>query len=179
MFTSSPESRPRQTTWRGVFFAVLVGIALGTVFSLAIVWLRPVPTGIAEVQLVELHRDRAGGPSWVLDLVADRTGYPFLIHLDESGRPSLLFPEGAVTPVQPGERYRLPDATGQRAWRNPGGEVWVTLSASPYLAFDRVFALAERAASDADTDQEARRAARAVLRRQLGPGVRVQMPELD
>lgn len=159
--------------------AVLLGIALGTLLSVAIVWLRPVPTGIAQVELVELHRDRAAGPSWVLDLEIDRSGYPFLIHLDDAGRPSLLFPDGAVTAIGAGERIRLPDATGQRGWRSPGGELWVTVSGTPYVPVDQLFALAEHAAGNAGTDAEAVVAAREVLRNRLGPGVVVDLPDLD
>ncbi|RKZ15853.1 hypothetical protein DRQ53_07885 [bacterium] len=158
---------------------MLLGVTLGTLISAAIVWLRPLPTGIAEVEIIELHNDRAAGQSWVLELEADRTGYPFLIHLDKAGRASLLFPEGEIMAIGPGERRRLPDASGQRGWRNAGGEIWVTLSSTPYLALDRLFAMTERAADDATTEAAARRAARKVLRRQLGPGVTVRLPDGD
>lgn len=166
-----------RTTWRGIVLAVLTGLVLGAAISAAIVWLRPVPTGIADVEIIEVaHR----GPvsSWVMELEAERAGYPFLIHVDDEGTTSLLFPDGEVLPVDVGERRRLPDATGHRAWRSPGGEVFVMISGTPYLALDRLFSRAERAAAKADSDTEAVEAVRKVIRKQLGPGVFVELPEV-
>lgn len=164
---------------RGISMAVLLGLVIGTAVSAAVVWLRPVPTGIAHVELIELHRDRSAGPSWVVELEADRTGYPFLIHLDEAGRPSLLFPDGPVTEVFAGEKRTLPDATGQRAWRSPGGEIFVALSGTPYVALDRVLTRTEQAALGAGSLAAARRAAREALSEQLGPGVFVDLPKAN
>jgi hypothetical protein len=164
------------TSPRGVLLAVLVGLVLGTAISAAIVWLRPIPTGIAEVELIEIDPDRKTGSSWVLELEVDRAGYPFLIHVDDVGRPSLLFPDGDVTALDAGERRRLPDNTGRRAWRSPGGEVFVTLSGTPYLSLDGLFRKAERAAADTSSDEAAVRAVRRVLRKQLGPGVFLELP---
>lgn len=183
MSTSSPANPPRRqrTTWRGVAFAIGLGLVLGTVISVAIVWLRPTPTGIAAVEVIELGEDSGPGRSWVLELEVERSGYPFLIHMDEEGMPSLLFPDGEITRLDAGERRRLPDPTGHRAWRSlegeGGGEVFVTLSGSPYLALDRVIARAERAAVQASSQRAARRIVRQVLRKQLGPGVIVQLPD--
>jgi hypothetical protein len=173
---AAPHHRPR-TTWRGIVLAVLTGLVLGAAISAAIVWLRPVPTGIANVEIIEVaHRGPAS--SWVMELEAERSGYPFLIHVDDAGTTSLLFPDGEVLPVDVGERRRLPDAIGHRAWRSPGGEVYVVISGTPYLALDRLFSRAERAAAKADTDAEAVRAVRKVIRQQLGPGVFVELPEV-
>lgn len=174
---SDPPRRPH-TTWRGILLAVLTGVVLGTAISAAIVWLRPVPTGIADIEIIELEH-RGPGCSWVMELEAERKGYPFLIHVDDRGMPSLLFPDTEVTALDVGERRRLPDATGQRAWRSPGGEVFVMISGTPYLALDRLFTRAERAAAKADSDHEAIRAVRRVLRDQLGPGIFVELPEAN
>jgi len=166
--------RPR-TTWRGILLAVLTGLVLGAAISAAIVWLRPIPTGLADVEIIELARhDR--GSSWVMEVEAERAGYPFLIHVDDSGQPSLLFPDGEVAALDVGERRRLPDSTGQRAWRSPGGEVFVMISGTPYLALDRLFNRAERAAAKADTNADAVKAVRRVIRDQLGPGLFVELP---
>jgi hypothetical protein len=179
MSAISPAERPRpRTTWRGILIAVLTGLVLGSAISAAIVWLRPVPTGIADVEIIELTR-RDHGSSWVMEVEAERAGYPYLIHLDDAGQPSLLFPDGAVAALDVGERRRLPDSTGQRAWRSPGGEVFVMISGTPYLALDRLFDRAERAAAGADTDADAVRAVRRVIREQLGPGVFVELPEVN
>ena len=173
-----PAERPRpRTTWRGILLAVATGLVLGAGISAAIVWLRPVPTGIADVEIIEVaHRGPAS--SWVMELEAERAGYPFLIHLDDAGQPSLLFPDTEVAALDAGERRRLPDSTGQRAWRSPGGEVFVMISGTPYLALDRLFSRAERAAARADSDADAVRAVRRVIRDQLGPGLFVELPEL-
>jgi hypothetical protein len=182
MATSSPtdSTHRRPTTWRGVALAIGLGLVLGTIVSVAIVWFRPIPTGIATVEVIELGKDSGPGRSWVLELEVDRSGYPFLVHLDEDGMPSLLYPDGEITRLDAGERRRLPDATGHRAWRRlggvGGGEVFVTLSGTPYLALDRVIARAERAAAQASSEDAARRVVREVLRKQLGPGVIVQLP---
>jgi hypothetical protein len=183
MGTPSPSTATRRTrtTWHGVAVAVGLGLVLGTLLSAAIVWLRPVPTGIADVELIELDDDGTPGHSWVLELEVDRSGYPFLIHLDRHGTPSLLFPDGEIAQFSAGERRRLPDDSGQRAWRSPdgdvGGEVFVALSGTPYLRLDRVIARAERAAVEASSDAEARRIVRGVLRKQIGPGVIVELPD--
>ena len=173
---SAAHPRPR-TTWRGILLAVLTGLVLGAAISAAIVWLRPIPTGLADVEIIELTR-RGSGSSWVMEVEAERAGYPFLIHVDDTGQPSLLFPDGQVAALDVGERRRLPDPTGQRAWRSPGGEVFVMISGTPYLALDRLFNRAERAAARADTDDEAVRAVRRVIRDQLGPGVFVELPDV-
>ena len=183
MGTPSPQNATRRplATWRGVGLAIGLGLVLGTLVSVAIVWLRPIPTGIASVELIEFADDGTAGHSWVLELEVDRSGYPFLVHLGRDGTPSLLFPDGEITQFAAGERRRLPDDTGQRAWRSPdgavGGEIFVTLSGTPYLAMDRLIARAERAAVEASSDSEARRIVRKVLRTQLGPGVIVELPE--
>ena len=172
---TSPEANParrRHTTWRGVAFAIGLGLVLGTLVSVAIVWFRPVPTGIASIDVIELDQDGGPGRSWVLELEVERSGYPFLIHLDGEGMPSLLFPDGEITRFDAGERRRLPDATGHRAC-----EVFVTLSGTPYLALDRVIARAERAAAQTSSGSAARRVVRKVLRKQLGPGVIVELPD--
>ena len=179
-FPANP-ARGSRTTWRGVAFAIGLGLVLGTIVSIAIVWFRPIPTGIATVEVIELGKDSGPGRSWVLELEVERSGYPFLIHLDADGMPSLLFPDGEITRLDAGERRRLPDATGHRAWRSlegeGGGAVFVTLSGTPYLALDRVIARAERAALQASSEEAAHRIVREVLRKQLGPGVIVQLPD--
>jgi hypothetical protein len=169
--------RPR-TTLRGVILAVLTGLVLGALISVAIVWLRPVPTGIAEVAIIELEH-RGASRSWVMELEADRAGYPYLIHVDDHGLASLLFPDQEIQAIDVGQRRRLPDETGHRAWRSPGGEVFVMISGTPYLALDRVLSRTERAAAGADTDADAVRAVRKLLREQLGPGVFVELPEIN
>jgi len=183
MGTTSPTDAARRplATWRGIALAIGLGLVLGTLVSVAIVWLRPIPTGIASVELIEFDDDETPGHSWVLELEVERSGYPFLIHLERDGTPSLLFPDGEIAQLSAGERRRLPDDTGQRAWRSPddavGGKVFVTLSGTPYLALDRVIARAERAAVKASSDAEARRIVLDVLRKQLGPGVVVELPD--
>jgi hypothetical protein len=176
---SSLSPAPRtKTTWRGIALAVLLGLVLGSAISALVVWLRPIPTGIAHVELIELDPDHRAGGSWVLELEVERAGYPFLIHVDDGGMPSLLFPDGEAPSLVAGERRRLPDATGRRAWRSPGGEVFVTLSGTPFLRLDQVIVRAEKAAADAGSDAAALRAVRKVLRKQLGPGVFVELPEV-
>lgn len=166
-----------RTTWRGITVAVLVGLILGSLISTVVLWMRPASTGIADLDLVELHDDRSAGRSWVVELEATRSGYPFLIHLDDAGHPSLFYPDGPVTEIYPGERRRLPDATGQRAWRSPGGQLFVALSATPHPPLELVFDRAERAALRETDPGAALRAAREVLSDQLGPGVVLDLPE--
>ena len=82
-----------------------------------------------------------------MELEADRAGYPYLIHVDDHGLASLLFPDQEIQAIDVGQRRRLPDETGHRAWRSPGGEVFVMISGTPYLALDRVLSRTERAAA--------------------------------
>lgn len=175
--SESAPARPPRTTWRGISIAVLLGLVLGSLVSLVILRMRPVPTGIAHVELVELHRDRRAGPSWVIDLEAEREGYPFLIHIDDSGHPSVFFPDDRVTRLTAGERTRLPDPDGHRAWRSGGGELFVMLSGTPNLPLEQLLIRADQAALAADSGDDAREAAREVLRDYLGPGVLLRLPE--
>ena len=52
------------------------------------------------------------GSSWVLQLEVDRKSYPFLVHVDDAGMPSLLFPDGDVTSLDAGEQRQLPKQLG-------------------------------------------------------------------
>jgi hypothetical protein len=181
MMVNQTRSAPRTpATWKGIALAVLVGLVLGTLVSLAIVFLRPAPTGISHARIVRLEADGSPGQPWLLELEVDRSGYPYLIHVDGEGHPSLLFPDGRIAQFDPGRSHRLPDDDGHRAWRSEatdsGAELFVMLSGTPYLPVDRVIERAERAADGASSARSAHERVKKALRDQLGPGVFVALP---
>lgn len=172
-----PRARPR--TGRLALLWVAVIVLLGAFVAVTVLSMRPRPTGIASLQLLVVAED-GPGVGYAVDMESLRDGYPVVVHVDEDGFPSLLFPTGDVALLPAGHRVRLPDPLGSAAWWSPAlttETVLTVLAERPPVDVDRLVELVERAAARADDADDALRNVESVLRRRLGePVVRTLEP---
>lgn len=152
----------------------LVGVLLGVLLAVTLPSLRARPTGIASLDLVVFTEAAGPGVSYAVDFECERAGYPVVVHVDDDGFPSLLFPVAGTARVEAGQQLRLPDPYGQATWwagANDTATLLTVLAEQPVGDVDRLVELVERAAARADDPGRALRNVESVLRRRLGEPV--------
>lgn len=168
---SAPPPR-RRRRGRTIVLSIAFGVILGVFVSVVIDILRPRETGLVAADIVMLEDGGpAPGSSYVLEIEPAREGYPVVLHVDEDGFPSLLFPTNGIARLGAGHRTRLPDPGGNTTWwvgPDQQGTLLTVLAENPPSDVDRLVELVERAAARADDPDEALDSVISVLRRRLG-----------
>lgn len=79
-----------------------------------------------------------GGSPYVLRFALRQNACPVVVHVDDVGNPSLLFPDRDALPVAGGELVHLPPLGSGQAWMlgDEPGRQWFFLAARPDLNLD-------------------------------------------
>jgi hypothetical protein len=117
---------------------------------------------------------------WFAEIELEQNGYLLLVHLDESGWPTAMFPIGGAIAVAGGERLRLPDPDRGVAWTlGPAPRTQDFLAAATSgrnVDFQDLIRELEREAGRAPTPEESRARVIEVLEARMGP---VSIARLD
>ena len=173
----------RRRRGRTIVLSVALGVILGVFASVVIDILQPRETGLVAADILMLETGGpAPGSSYVLELETAREGYPVVVHVDEDGFPSLLFPTNGIARLGPGLRTRLPDPGGNTTWwvgPDQQGTLLTVLAENPPSDVDRLVELVERAAARADDPEQALDSVIRVLRQRLGEPLALRLRTAD